>query len=317
MPRKIKFIGNMSELGAGTRGASLGLDAMKIASFSLNKNFFRKYKVERIANLNDLLFEDIKTNTAKRLDSIVVMYERIRHIVARHLCDNRFPIVIAGDHSNAGGTIAGIKDAFPTKRLGVIWIDAHADLHSPYTSPSGNVHGMPLATAIHEDNLECQQKKPSAETRKNWNLIKGESRRVNPADLFFVAVRSTEKPEEHLMEKYQIPNVNVPELTNSGAEKVAETALEHLKDCDHIYVSFDVDSLDSTISKGTGTPVSGGLSEEQATQLLLSLLKSPKVISLEFTEINPVLDTKGNVMAETAFRILEKCTNQIEKTLQS
>ncbi|TVQ81016.1 MAG: arginase, partial [Flavobacteriales bacterium] len=230
MPRKIKFIGNMSELGAGTRGASLGLDAMKIASFSLNKNFFRKYKVERIANLNDLLFEDIKTNTAKRLDSIVVMYERIRHIVARHLCDNRFPIVIAGDHSNAGGTIAGIKDAFPTKRLGVIWIDAHADLHSPYTSPSGNVHGMPLATAIHEDNLECQQKKPSAETRKNWNLIKGESRRVNPADLFFVAVRSTEKPEEHLMEKYQIPNVNVPELTNSGAEKVAEMALEHLKD---------------------------------------------------------------------------------------
>jgi len=317
MNRKIKFIGNMSELGAGTRGASLGLDAMKIASFSQNKNFFRKYKVEQIATLNDLLFEDIKTNTAKRLDGIVVMYERIRHLISRHLTDNRFPIVIAGDHSNAGGTIAGIKDAFPSKRLGVIWIDAHADLHSPYTSPSGNVHGMPLATAIHEDNLECQSKKPNAETRKNWDLIKGDTQRVKPEDLFFIGVRSTEKPERFLMEKYNIPNVKVPELTQKGAGSVADMALEHLRDCDHIYVSFDVDSMDSSISKGTGTPVPGGLSEEQATQLLLDLLSNPKVVALEFTEINPVLDNKGNVMAETAFRILEKCTNQIEQMLKS
>jgi arginase len=315
MQRKIKFLGNMSELGAGTRGSSMGLDAMKIASFSLNKGFFRKYKVEQIPNLNDLLFENIKTNTAKRLDGIVEMYDRISKTVEKYLRKNAFPIIIAGDHSNAGGTIAGIKKAFPDSRLGAIWIDAHADIHSPYTSPSGNVHGMPLATAIHEDNLECQQKNPSKETQKNWKIIKGDSQRVKPEDLFFVGVRSTEPPEDFLMKKYNIPNIKVPELTRKGADTVAKKALEHLGNCDKIYVSFDVDSLDSSISMGTGTPVPGGLSEDQAAQLLTGLLADERVVGLEFTEINPVLDTKGNVMAETAFRILEKCVTQIEKTI--
>lgn len=317
MNRKVKFIGNTSELGAGTRGSSMGLDALKIASFSLNKNFFRTYKVEQIPNLNDQLFEDIKTNTAKRLDGIVEMYNRISEVISKAINKNRFPVVIAGDHSNAGGTIKGIKEVLPNERLGVIWIDAHADLHSPYTSPSGNVHGMPLATAISEDNLECQVKKPSQTTINNWNLIKGDVQRVKPEDLFFVGVRSTEKPEDALMERYNIPNVKVPELTEKGAGHVAKMALNHLKDCDKIYVSFDVDSLDSSISVGTGTPVPGGLSEEQATQLLIGILKDPRVVCLEFTEINPVLDTKGNVMAETAFRILEKAVNQIEKTIKA
>lgn len=317
MNRKVKFIGNTSELGAGTRGSSMGLDALKIASFSLNKNFFRTYKVEQIPNLNDQLFEDIKTNTAKRLDGIVEMYNRISEVISKAINKNRFPVVIAGDHSNAGGTIKGIKEVLPNERLGVIWIDAHADLHSPYTSPSGNVHGMPLATAISEDNLECQVKKPSQTTINNWNLIKGDTQRVKPEDLFFVGVRSTEKPEDALMERYNIPNVKVPELTEKGAGHVAKMALNHLKDCDKIYVSFDVDSLDSSISVGTGTPVPGGLSEEQATQLLIGILKDPRVVCLEFTEINPVLDTKGNVMAETAFRILEKAVNQIEKTIKA
>ncbi|MCH8545311.1 MAG: arginase [Cryomorphaceae bacterium] len=317
MSRKIKFIGNTSELGAGTRGSSMGLDALKIASFSLNKNFFRTYKVEQIPNLNDKLFEDIKTNTAKRLDGIVEMYNRISQVIGKAIKNNRFPVVIAGDHSNAGGTIKGIKEALPNDRLGVIWIDAHADLHSPYTSPSGNVHGMPLATAIMEDNLDCQAKKPSQTTINNWNLIKGDVQRVKPDDLFFIGVRSTEKPEDELMKRFNIPNVKVPELTEKGAGLVAKNALNHLSNCDKIYVSFDVDSLDSSISVGTGTPVPGGLSEEQATQLLIGILKDPRVVCLEFTEINPVLDTKGNVMAETAFRILEKAVNQIEKTIQA
>lgn len=317
MARTIKFIGNTSELGAGTRGSSMGLDALKIASFSINKQFFRTHKVEQVPNLNDRLFEDIKTNTAKRLDGIVEIYKRVSKVVANALNSNRFPLVIAGDHSNAGGTIKGVKDAKPEARLGVIWIDAHADLHSPYTSPTGNVHGMPLATAIHEDNLACQQKKPSKSTIDNWNLIKGDRQRVRPEDLFFVGVRSTEKPEEELMLRHSIPNVTVPKLTEKGAGSIADKALTHLKDCDSIYISFDVDSLDSSISVGTGTPVRGGLSEEQATQLLVGLLKDPRVVCLEFTEINPVLDTKGNVMAETAFRILEKAVDQIEQTLNA
>ena len=155
----------MSELGAGKRGASLGLEAIRIASFKSNPVFFKKYKVQSVSNVNGLLYKHSNNPFGKRIEGIVKMYRRLSAKVAETLEDKMFPIVISGDHSNGGATIAGIKQAFPGERLGVIWIDAHADLHSPYTSPSGNMHGMPLATAISEDNLEVKTNEISKETK--------------------------------------------------------------------------------------------------------------------------------------------------------
>lgn len=302
--RKIRLISVMSELGAGTRGASLGLDAMRIASFKLNPKFFKKYKVDEVKHLNNMLFEEDATPYAKRLDGIVQMYKRIEESIDEVLDHGYFPIVISGDHSNAGGTIAGIKTAYPTKRLGVIWIDAHADLHSPYTSPSGNVHGMPLATALSEDNLDCKLKKVPETTLQYWNQLKGQTPRIQYSDLVFIALRSTEMPEDYLILRNKVPVIRVQEVREIGPVKTAEKALNYLKDCDIIYISFDVDSMDPSVSRGTGTPVPGGLFEEEATAIIVRLLEDPRVVCLEFTEINPVLDDKGNAMGEAAFRIL-------------
>lgn len=302
----------MSELGAGTRGSSLGIDAIQVASLKYKPEFFHERAIRSVKTLNPRLFRKDKMRYAKRLDGIAQMYQQISWELKEVYENGQVPVVFSGDHSNAGGTIAGIKKSFPSERLGVIWVDAHSDLHTPYTSPSGNVHGMPLATALHEDNLENKNNDPNDEVIWHWNEMKGSNQRIKPEDLFFIGVRSSEEPEQKLRQKYSIPNVTVAELREKGVEKVAEMALEHLRDCDIIYISFDVDSMDPSVSRGTGTPVDDGLWEDEARELLLKLVEDSRICCLETTEVNPLLDNQ-NVMAETAFRIVQPVIEKFEQ----
>ena len=309
----IQIISSMSELGAGKRGASLGMEAIRIASFASDPGFFSKYVIAPVDNVNHLLYSYSDNPFGKRIEGIVKMYRRLAAKVAETLEDNKFPVVISGDHSNGGATIKGIKQAYPEGRLGVIWIDAHADLHSPYTSPSGNMHGMPLATAIGEDNLEMKQKEVDEETDNFWKKLKGPDQRVLPQDIIFIALRDTETPEDHLIEKYGIRVFRVDEVRERGVDAVVEEALNKLSGCDYIYTSFDVDSMDTSVSVGTGTPVDNGLLEEEANALLTQLCAEPKICCLEITEVNPLLDKKGNAMGEAAFRLLKNSVEVLEK----
>ena len=201
--------------------------------------------------------------------------------------------------------------AFPDERIGVIWIDAHADMHSPYTTPSGNLHGMPLATALAEDNLEVQTNELDEKTEELWERLKnigGITPKIKYADLIYIGVRDTEAQEDYLMEKHGVRNITTRELRQIGVEEVVEIVNDRLKDCSKIYISFDVDSLDPKISVGTGTPVPQGLRFKEARELLQSLCRDERVCCLEFVEINPTLDTE-NAMAETAFKLLEAATD--------
>jgi arginase len=201
--------------------------------------------------------------------------------------------------------------AKPRGKLGVIWIDAHADLHTPYTTPSGNMHGMPLATAIAEDNLDCKVHDLDEKTTKFWNQLKSLGKinqKVLPEDVVFISLRDFEKEEKYLIEKYGIKVISTSEIRRNGAENVSRKVLRYLSDCTDIYVSFDVDSLDSTISKGTGTPVSNGLKEREAEDLISKFMQNRKVCCFEITEVNPTLD-KENLMAEIAFNILQRSVN--------
>src|SRR5512133_3104856 len=154
--KNIKLIEVPSEIGAGTRGASLGVDAVKIAALDFMSNFFIHFPSEKVPTENKLLFEPIESPFAKRIGGITTMYERVSKSIQESMKSGFFPVVLSGDHSIAGATIAGIKMAKPNSKLGVIWIDAHADLHTPYTTPSGNLHGMPLSISIGDDNRECE-----------------------------------------------------------------------------------------------------------------------------------------------------------------
>ena len=309
--KNIKLIEVPSEIGAGTRGASLGIEAIKIAALDFMSNFFIHFPSEKIPHENKLLHEPIESPYAKRIKGIVSMYDKVSKAVCDSMKNNFFPVVLSGDHSTSGATIAGIKMARPKSKLGVIWIDAHADLHTPYTTPSGNIHGMPLAAAINEDNDDCAVHELDTETAKQWDYLKKIGKitpKVLPEDVVFISLRDFEKEEKYLIDKYGMKVITTKELRTKGAENVVRAVLRYLSDCTDIYVSFDVDSLDAGISKGTGTPVSNGLREREAEDLISKLMQSRKVCCFEITEVNPTLD-KENLMAEIAFNILQRSVN--------
>lgn len=309
--RNIKIIEVRSEIGAGTRGASLGIDAIKIAALDFMSSFFVNFPSEEIENENKLLYEPVASPYAKRIQGINTMYNRVSQSVSETLKSGLFPLVLAGDHSSAGGTIAGIKMAKPKNRLGVIWIDAHADMHTPFTTPSGNMHGMPLATALAFDNTENKVHSPDAVTVEAWNKLKNIGKiqpKIQPEDIVYIALRDFEKEEDYLIKKHNIKVIPVQEVRRKGVENVVRQTLMHLSACDDIYVSFDVDSLDSSISRGTGTPVSNGLKEREAEDLMASFMQNHKICCFEITEVNPTLD-KENLMAEIAFNILQRSVN--------
>lgn len=311
--KELKIIEVKSEIGAGTRGASLGIEAIKIASLDLNSDFFKTYESVEVENVNELLFDGAKHSYAKFIDGVMIMEERVCLEVYETIWEEDFPFVIAGDHSTAYGTIAGIKKANPKARLGVIWIDAHADIHTPFTTPSGNMHGMSLAMACDIDNLECKVNDPRGETLEYWEQIKNvglPGAKVLPEDIVYIAVRDLEKPENYLINKYNINFIEIDDVKKMGASKIAKRALEMLDHCDLVYVSFDVDTIDSRFSTGTGTPVPNGLTVEECKTLNVELAKDPKVCAWEIVEVNPTLDTE-NRMAESAFEILEATAKSI------
>jgi arginase len=304
---KIKFIEVASELAAGTRGASLGIGALKTASLNRGSHFFKNYPCMAVPTINDYLFEDIVNPYAKRIPQVRQMLERTCEAVSATLTEGLFPVVLGGDHSTAAGTICGIRSAMPGKRIGVVWIDAHADLHTPYTTPSGNMHGMPLAMVSGIDNRECLLNEPRPETVEEWEKIKnlaGSGPKVQPSDIVFVAMRDREAPEKALVERYGMRNFEVAEVRAKGTARVVQEAMQVLEACDVVYVSFDVDSLDPQISRGTGTPVPGGLSVEEGMELNTRFIAHPKVVCWEMVEINPTLDNH-NQMAEVGFDILQ------------
>jgi arginase len=173
------------------------------------------------------------------------------------------------------------------------------------------MHGMPLAISLGEDNLDCQVHTPDNNTQKLWNELKNIGNicpKILPEDLIYIAVRDTEKEEDHIIKKLGIKTITVSEIRKKGVAQVVRQALLSLQHCDDIYVSFDVDSLDSSISRGTGTPVPNGLREREAEDILASLMQSHKICCFEITEVNPTLD-KENLMAEIAFNILQRSVN--------
>ena len=311
----IKIIKNRSDIGAGTRGSDMGIDAIEIAAINQDNDFFHKHLFQDVDTHNQSIYHNNNHNFAKRIEYVVEQCQRVADAVSENLKEGYFPIVLSGDHSSALGTMSGIKSAYRDKKIGVIWIDAHADIHSPYTSPSGNIHGMPLAAAMGIDNLECKVNDPDTITIGHWENLKNigvEGAKFTPEHLIYFGVRDFEEAEKFAIEKNNIRLIRVEELRYRGLDICVKEAIGKLLNCDLIYISFDVDSMDcDNISYGTGTPVPHGLLPDEVMRIFDILLATKKVCCIEFTEINPLLDNKGNKMAETAFQVLDHITQHI------
>jgi len=306
--RSIEIITIESDFGAGKKGAKLGPQALV--------NLIKKNKIEPLWQANNLrivaddLEENIEYPFNKNIESIIEVQELAVEAIEKVLSNNLFPFIISGDHSNGCAGISAIKNCYSDKRIGVIWIDAHADLHSPFSTPSGNMHGMPLAAALAVNVLVEDANEVDEDSIQLWqNLVNLGSKKIAPkiypTDLVFIDLRDFEEDEEILLKNMNITFFTPQDRMKKGIESILEESINQLKECDLIYVSFDVDSLDPNISIGTGTPVPNGLSENEAVYLLKNLLKNPKTVAFEITEINPLLD-RENPMEEVSIRILEK-----------
>ena len=315
MEKAIELVINPSELGAGTRGSALGPYAVLYAGRKRNSTLFHEISSVVIPNKNQLLDQPINYLSAKRIDGVCEVYNKVMEQMKKSLSSSSTVLVLSGDHSSATATIAGIRNKYPEKKLGVVWVDAHADIHSPYTTPSGNIHGMSLGAALGIDNKKNQINRPKENVIKKWNWMKKlgpkSTHPIKPEDIIYIGLRDIEKQEEKLISSLNIKTIETSEFQNNGALKIAEEVKHYFKDYDLLYVSFDVDSMDPMDSSfGTGTPFKNGILVKDAKILLGEFAKFEKLKCLEIVEINPLLDTK-NKMGEISFSLLENCIKNI------
>jgi arginase len=304
--RNLHYIFVKSELGAGTYGASLGPDALHLFALQNDNPMFEEHPSTNIEIGYEGITTPVKDPHAWHIDYVLAIYQQLSARVSRLLDKGYFPFVVAGDHSSAGGTIAGIRDAHPEKRLGVVWIDAHGDLHTPLTSPSGNMHGMPVGTALGLWNEESQVNDILERTSRRWHQLinlHGICPKIRPEDLVFIGIRDLEKPEWDVIDRHHIRWFPPEAVRAQGAAGIIDQTLQHLAHCDEIYLSFDIDCMDASLVPGTGTPVDNGLTEEQALALLQGFWQRAPLVALEVTEINPMLDLR-NVTVERVYRLL-------------
>ncbi len=220
--------------------------------------------------------------------------------VSQHIKANNKCLLLTADHSNGIGGASGLCKEVEAAKVGVIWIDAHYDLHSPYTTPSGNSHGMAVNALIDDNNTENAEQGISPEEATLWESIKsikGTGNALPTQNLVFIGVRDYEPAEASLVLKHQICSIQPEEVATKGISAVVQKAMAHLSHCEYLYVSFDVDSMDPSVSHATGTPVEGGLSLDQAKVLLNSLLQDERVRCLEITEFNPSLPEPEAMLA--------------------
>ncbi len=281
-----------SDFGAGKKGAKFGPQAVLKQLSLLNNILFQNANVIRVQA--DDLESGLAHPFSKNIEAIYEVQQRALKIIEGVLLDNKFPFVLSGDHSNGAAVVSAIKNHYDDKKLGVIWIDAHADLHSPFTTPSGNMHGMPLAVSLGVADDDNDNDVDEKDISLWQQLLHLGSKKISPKilaqDLVFIDLRDFEEEEETLIKNLGIKYFTPKTRKEIGIENILSQTLNHLASCDIIYVSFDVDSLDPEISIGTGTPVANGLSIDEAQYLLRNLLNNEKLVGFEITEVNPLLD---------------------------
>jgi arginase len=282
--KTVNIIGFPIDLGSGRRGVDMGPSALRIADLSPKLQQLG-YKIIDEGDIHIEIIEKqtIKNPKLKYLDEIIKTSGILAGKVEKVLMKEHFPLCIGGDHSMALGTIAGISSYCRKNKLtpGVIWIDAHADMNTDETSPSGNIHGMPLAASLglgHE---------------KLVNLF-GFSPKIKPENCALIGIRSLDPLERLNIKKLGLNVYTMSDIDKLGIHRIINKVLKQFKEnVDHIHVSFDLDSIDPSVAPGVGTPVPGGLSYREAHLLMEAIAECGCMSSLEVTEINPILDNKN------------------------
>lgn len=277
---KLSLVGVSIDLGAGTRGVSLGPAALRYAGVTErleNIGYDVKDEGDIVANKNvSAITEGTHLKNLSEVGRVnTLLCERVDKVMQ----EGRFPLVIGGDHSVAIGTISGVLQH--KKNLGVIWFDAHGDINTAETSPSGNIHGMPVAVLLGHGH-------------ESLTSIGGTDAKIKPENIVFVGCRDLDAGERKMLKEFGITVFTMHEIDRYGMAEVMDKAIKIASDgTDGIHVSFDVDSMDPVHAIGTGTRVPGGLTYRESHLALEMIAETSKVVSAEFVEVNPIIDVKN------------------------
>ncbi|MBD0348994.1 MAG: arginase [Thermoleophilia bacterium] len=277
--RSVAVIGASLDLGAGRRGVDMGPSAIRYAELESRLTQLGIDVVD-LGNVEAAVAEatDEGDQRLRYLEPIKVACARVADLVARAVADGHMPLVLGGDHSTALGTLGGLARAHG--RGGVLWLDAHADLNTPETTPSGNVHGMTLAAALGTAGR--------AFASDAWPLPAVQRGRVA-----LVGTRSLDRGERELLGRLDARVFTMSELDRLGVQSVMEEALRHVSGPNFVHVSLDMDVVDPEVAPGVGTPVRGGLSYREAHLALELVAEAGIATALEVVEVNPILDREN------------------------
>jgi arginase len=289
--QNVSIIGFPMDLGADRRGVDMGPSALRIAGLQTKLEALG-YKVEDNGDIKIEIMErqKIKNPKLKYLDEIIKTSKLLAEKVERVLDKGDFPICLGGDHSMALGTISGIASFCKKRklRLGVIWIDAHSDMNTDETSPTGNIHGMPLSALM---GLGCEEL---------VNLL-GFTPKLYPENCVLIGIRSIDEAEKVNIKKLKVPIYTMNDIDKLGIHRIIAKVLKQFREkVDHIHISFDVDSVDPSVAPGVGTPIPGGLSYREAHLLMETIAECGCMSSLEIAEVNPILDHKNQSASFTS-----------------
>ncbi|BBN93733.1 arginase [Deinococcus grandis] len=278
----LSILGIPMDLGAGRRGVDMGPSALR------NAHLTRALRDlgHRVTDLGDVRValpesvDKLEEGGMVFLESILDACQGTRDRLAALPADT-FPLTIGGDHSVSMGTVTGnaLRGTPGGARMGLIWVDAHTDYNTPGSSPSGNIHGMPVAhlTGLGDPRLTG--------LGGGWHM--------RPEDIVMIGIRSVDPHERDLLREAGIKAYTMKDVDQLGITRIHEETLERLSGTQRLHVSFDADALDPSVCPGVGTPVPGGLTYREGHLLMELLSESGRVTSMDIVEVNPILDTRN------------------------
>ena len=290
---QVSIFGVPTDVGAGRRGASMGPEGLRVAGL-VEALIARGVDVDDLGDLKGPKNPWTGPRAGYRhLDEVVAWNRAVLEASSAELARGRMPIMLGGDHCLAIGSIAAVANHCRAtgRKLRVLWLDAHTDFNTSQITPSGNVHGMPVAClcGIGPDELTG---------------LGGVSPSMQVAQFRQIGIRSVDPDEKRLVKEHGLDIYDMRYIDEVGMRRVVEEALEGLDDDTHLHVSFDVDVLDPTIAPGTGTPVPGGINYREAQLVMEMIADSGRLGSLDIVEVNTALD-QGNTTAELAVDLVE------------
>ena len=275
--REVELIGVPCDFGAGRRGVDMGPSALRYAGLAAGLQALG----HRVLDAGDLQLMHVPAGRAepeprlRHLAEVLAMSSQIAERTAASVARGCLPLVLGGDHSVALGAVCG---AAHSRTLGVLWVDAHGDFNTVESSPSGNIHGMPLAALCGFGD-------------KRLSALGARVPAVQPQHVALLGVRSLDAGEHALLKSAGVAVYDMAHIDRFGMGASVEAALAHvLNDCDGLYLSLDVDALDPLYAPGVGTPVPGGLSYREAHLACELVAASGRLLAMDLVEVNPVLD---------------------------